>query len=502
VKRRQKRKIVLLAILVLLLALVGLWYANFLATKSLSLDLRVTPADTITAPTYLYSFAGSGANRVQQPIGVLADSGSVYVSDAKAGVILQFRENGAFVRSFGKGKLQTPLYMAKNPKNGNIYVADRRERKVQIFKPTGEYVGVFDPKLPKAQLPQFNTKGDQWVPIALDFAPDGRLYVIELLNGHRLLIFGPDGAFKKSVGHAGLAAQTNALPESFEFPNSVKVHGDEVWVSDSNNRRMQVFSLAGDFKRIVAVAGLPRGMAFLPRPSNATSGTPDKFVVVDTLSHDGTIFAVDGKKVVSFGTRGVLEGQFSYPNDVSVGSKSLLFITDTNNTRVQVWGWPQNLSPIPRVLPQQPAWCLGLLPLLLLPLLFRKKKFFATADFIEAALDAGVVSRLPDRRRIWLVSEQDYEALRDRSQDGISLADLLTATEYSETDAHALETKMEIGRAHAATLVSAQRTKLLCTQDTELRKMARILEIDVVDLSGFLERFATQTKKNEDAETH
>jgi hypothetical protein len=61
---------------------------------------------------------------------------------------------------------------------------------------------------------------------------------------------------------------------------------------------------------------------------------------------------------------------------------------------------------------------------------------------------------------------------------------------------------MEIGRAHAATLVSAQRTKLLCTQDTELRKMARILEIDVVDLSGFLERFATQTKKNEDAETH
>jgi hypothetical protein len=497
VKRRQKRKIVLLAVLVLLLALTGLWYVNFVATKSLAVDLTVVPSDTVTTPTYLYSFAGAGANRIQQPIGVLADAGTVYVSDTQAGVILQFRENGTFIRSFGKGKLQTPLYMAKNPKDGNIYVADRRARKVLIFKPGGDYVGVFDPKLPKAQLPRFNTQGDQWVPIALDFAPDGTLYVIELLNGHRMLIFGPDGTFRRSVGHAGLAAQTAAEPEAFQFPNSVKVHGNEVWVSDSNNRRMQVFTLAGDFKRIVAVAGLPRGMAFLPRASNATSGTPDKFVVVDTLSHDGTIFAVDGNKVLSFGTRGVLEGQFSYPNDVSVGTNSLLFITDTNNMRVQVWGWPQKLSPIPAILPQQPAWCLALLPLLLVPLLFRKKKYFATADFVEAALDTGVVSRLPDRRRTWLVSEQDYETLRDRSQDGIRLADLLTATEYSETDAHALETKMEIDRHQAATLVSAQRTKLLCTEDAELRKMARILEIDVVNLSEFLERFAERVKKNE-----
>jgi DNA-binding beta-propeller fold protein YncE len=498
VKRRQKRKIVALAILVLLLALVGLWYFNFRATKNLSFDLTATPADTITAPTYLYSFAGSGANHMQQPIGVLADSGSVYVSDAKAGVILQFRENGTFVRSFGKGKLQTPLYMAKNPKDGNIYVADRRGRKVQIFKPTGEYVGVFDPKLPKAQLPQFDTKGDQWVPIALDFAPDGTLYVIELLNGHRMLVFGPDGAFKKSVGHAGLAGTADSLPESFQFPNSVKVHGNEVWVSDSNNRRMQVFNLAGDFKRIVAVAGLPRGMAFLPRSSNATSGTPDKFVVVDTLSHDGTIFTAAGEKILSFGTRGVLEGQFSYPNDVSVGTNSLLFITDTNNLRVQVWGWPENLSPIPRILPRQPAWCLALLPLLLLPLFFRKKKFFATADFIEAALDAGLLAKLPDRRRRWLVSEQDYEALRDRSQDEILLAELLSPDEYSETDASALEAKMGIDRSQSAPLVSAKRAKVFCTEDADLRKMARILEIDVVNLSEFLERFAAEMKKNAD----
>lgn len=500
-KRRQKRKIAVLAVLLVLIALLGMWYWNFRATKSLSIDMTVVPADSLTAPKYLYAFAGSGANRLQTPVGVLADGTNVYVSDAKAGQIVEFTEAGVPIRVFGKGKLTTPLYMAKSPKDGNIYVADRRERKVQIFTPDGAYVGVFDPKLPKSELPKFNTHGDQWIPIALDFAPDGSLYVLDLLNGHRLLIFGPDGVFKRSVGRAGFAAKADTDPDLFQFPNSVKVHGDEVWVADSNNRRMKVYTLAGDFKRVVAVEGLPRGFAFLPRPSDAASGTADKFVVVDTLSHDGTIFGTDGKKIVSFGTRGVLDGQFAYPDDISVGSKSLLFVTDTNNMRVQVWGWPEKVSPLPRVLPSQPAWYLVLLPLLLLPLFFRKRRFLATADFVEAMVAAGKVSAMPHRNRAWLVLESDYDRLRGVSQDGIRLADLLEPIEYSDSDARALMQKMEIELEQAAVLVSAQRVKVFCTEGADLRQMARILEIDVVGMGEFLERYAhdsSQMKKNED----
>jgi DNA-binding beta-propeller fold protein YncE len=494
VKKRTRRKIILLAVLVLLLALLGLWYWNFLATKSLSVDLTVPPSDTITAPQFLYAFAGTTGTHLQSPVGVLVDNGTVYVTDSIQGLVYVFREDGTLTRVFGKGTLTTPLYLAKNPKDGNLYITDRRLREILIFKTSGQYVGVFNPHLPKDQLPKFDTQGAQWAPVALDFAPDGTMYVVEILNGHRLLIFGPDGTFKRSVGQAGMAPSASQLPLNFSFPNSVKVHKNEVWVVDSNNKRVQVFDLAGNYKTLVPVSGLPRGLAFLPPAANVGTGTTDKFVVIDTLSHDGTIFNVAGKELLVFGTRGVLDGQFNYPDDVSIGSKSLIFITDTLNSRVQVWGWPQNVAVIPRILPSNPWWCLALLPLLLIPLFFRKKKFYATRDFVEAMLEAELVSQMPHRSRQWLVSESDYEALKDLGEGEIRLADLLKPTEYSDTDARALRERLEIDEASSATLAAAQRAKVFCTADAELRRLAKLLELDVVDRDEFIQRFGKKDR--------
>lgn len=493
-KRRTKWKIAWLVILLLALSLLVAWYADYRATRSLMFDLRTPAADTMTAPTYLFSFAGAGANRLLEPIGVLATGGEVYVTDGRLSQVLVFREDGTFVRAFGKGTLQTPLYLARNPKTGNLYVVDRRKRAVFIFKPSGEYVGVFDPKLPKSQLPAFDTKGDQWVPVALDFAPDGSMYVLEYLNGHRLLTFGPDGAFRRSVGRAGVAARLNELPGVFSFPNSVKVHNGEVYIADSNNRRVQVFGLDGTFKRFIPATGLPRGLAFLPRPSNAASGTLDKFVVIDTLSHDGSIFTTDGSRVLQFGQRGLLDGQFSYPNDVSIGGRSVIYITDTQNLRVQAWGWPENVSPVPRFLPRHPAWYLGLLPLLLVPLVRRRKKFYATADFVNVMLAAERVHTMQGGRRRWLVSPEDYAALRDLSEGDIRLSELLEATEHSESDVRALQQKLEIEHDIAATLAAAQRVKVLCTENPEVRQVARLLEIDVVNTTEFSERFGGRVR--------
>lgn len=490
--RKIRRRIALITLLVLLLAATGVWFWNYQATKRLGFSFVAPVRDVLTPPEFFYSFAGTQNDHLMEPIGVLVVGEEVFVTDATRHEILVFTVQGQLLRSFGKDKLATPLYMAQSPVNGNLYVTDRGRRQIFIYTPQGKYVGQFDPKLPKNQLPKFDTHGYQWVPIAIAFAPDGHLYVTDILNGHRLLVFNKSGKFQKSEGDAGLAIQANVAPERFQFPNSIKVHRDEVWVVDSNNRRIQVFDLNGNYKRLIATSGLPRGLSFLPSTGSSKNGTQtvDNAVVVDTLAHDATIWNTKGENLLNFGTQGTLDGQFNFPTDVSIGPKSLIFITDTNNIRVQVWGWPEKVSVIPPIrIPQYWGWCLT--PLLLLPLLLllRKRKFMVTGDFIDDMISVEKIPVMPARRRTWVTTEDVYERFKDVTSGDVELGRLLEVMDHSESDARSLMDKFDIDHESAVILAIAQRTKVFCTDNVDLRRIAKLLELDVVNRAEFLERY-------------
>jgi DNA-binding beta-propeller fold protein YncE len=499
-KRRRRRKIIAIVVLVLLLALLGAWYWNYTRTRSLGVQFAPPNPDALPAPTYLFSFSGSQDVRLVQPIGLTIENGKVYVTDAALGYVMVFDTKGKLLSNFGKGKLKTPLNAAYNPVNGNIYVSDRGLKQVRIFTPAGMYVGVFDPKLPKSELPTFDTKGFQWEPIALGFAPDGSLYVTEIQNGHRVLFFDKNGKFVRSVGRAGFVTAGGEAPGVFQFPNGLVVNNNLIYIADSNNRRVQVYDLKGNFKQFVITGGLPRGIAFLNKVG-IVRGT-DKFVTADTLSHDGTIWTVTGKKVVSFGSQGLLEGQFNYPNQVSVDPNNQIFVVDTQNSRVQVWGWPTVVPVvIPPILAQNWPWCLTPL-LLLLPLLRRRRKFLASRDFVLAMVERELVENMPARRRKWLVMQDDYEALKDICQGEVRLSELLEPTEYSESDTKALQERLEVSLETAAMLSVAQRVFVFCTEDIELRRLAKLLETDVANVDEFMERFGPQTPKDSSDDGH
>ena len=489
--RKRIKQIILILILVILIALLGIFYVNYQATRNFGISVNLNTAEVLPAPQYLYSFSGEGKARLVRPLGVLATADRVYVTDSRRGSLDVFTPAGRRVAVWCQGKLVVPLYVAKHPKTGELWVSDRRLRAVEIFSSEGKFLREFNPKLPKKQLPKFSTGGVQWAPLAMAFAPDGTLYVTEILNGHRLLIFGPDGAFKRSIGTAGLVDDAKLGQGVFQFPNSVKVLGDEVWVADSNNRRIQVFSKTGDFKRIVVTQGLPRGFEFLPK-----AGKTDlqRLVVVDTLAHDITIWnAGNGEKVLAVGSQGVLEGQFNYPNDLSIDAKRRIFVADSDNGRIEVWGWPSAANPIPT--PTTPTgWALCLSPLLLLPLLLlmRKRRFFATEDFVMAMLEAQDAERMIQPRVRWEVTPADYELLRGYTQGRAEMEHLLHAVEHSESDAQALRERYELDERSAVVMAIAQRSKLFCTESADLRRIARVMEIPTADRVEFSARFKSR----------
>jgi len=490
--KSQTRKLIAVAILVLLLALLGGYYAYYKSTHQLSFNLTASTGQTIQPPQFLYSFAGDTV-KLQRPIGVLVDGDTVYACDANGRAIFIFNQAGTYKGSFGQTSTVIPLYIAKNPKDGLLYVSDRRMRTIHKFTTAGQYVGDFNPNLPPDQLPKFKTGGVQWEPVAIAFGPDGTMYVTEILNGHRLLIFGPDGTFRRSIGTAGMVTDRTTFPTEFQFPNGIAVHNGLVYVTDSNNGRVQIFDKDGNFKQIIVTQGLPRGIAFLNAFPGDKATTPNRFVVVDTLAHDGTIWDTKGTKLVDFGQQGVLDGQFSYPDGASIGSRNKIFIADTSNGRIQVWGWPAQVSPVP-VPTASPWWLLCLAPLLLLPLLLllRRRPFYATPDFVYAMVDAEQADLMPGRRRKWLVSEEHYELLKGIVQGEVDMSELLNAEPYSESDAKALMDRLEIDLPTAIVLSLAQRAKVFTTENTDYRRLAKLLEIDVVNRVEYIERFVKQ----------
>jgi DNA-binding beta-propeller fold protein YncE len=493
--RKQKRKLVIISVLVVLLLLLVTYFSIYQSTHQLTFNFNSSAGssvDAIQPPQFLFAFSGT-VFKLQRPIGVFVDQGNVYVADSAARIVEVFDLQGNYKRSIGASETVIPLNVARNPRNNEIWVTDRRLRAIVRFNQAGKFLGYFDPHLPKDQLPQFNSQGIEWEPVALCFAPDGTLYVTDILKAHRLLIFNPDGTFKRSIGNTGMVDDASKAPTMFQFPNGVVWHKGLVYVTDSNNRRIQVFDSDGNFKQLIVTQGLPRGIDFLQRFPGDKPTTLDRMVVVDTLSHFCTIWTTKGDKILSFGEEGILDGQFSYPDGVSVGPNNRIYVADTSNGRVQVWGWPEQLSPVP--LPQigNNGWMCAL-PLLLLPLLLllRRKKFFATKDFIIELHDREELDILVHKRRRWLVTEEDYEALRGISQGDVKLEDVLHETPYSESDVKDLMDRLEVDEKTAIVLSIAKRTPVFVTEDPEYRRLAKSLDVDVYNRIEFMKRFEKQ----------
>ncbi|MGE5531559.1 MAG: hypothetical protein ACM3VW_05525 [Bacteroidota bacterium] len=493
--KRQKRMLAIAVVLTLLLVVLVYYFNFYRQTKTLKFNVIAEATGSVTPPQFMYSFSGTGGNRLQRPVGVLVTDKTVYVADSVRGKVFKYDLDGNLQGAFEGTHTANPLYLAQNPKTGNIYVSDRTLCALQIFTPQGKFVSTFDPNLPKAQRPKFKTYGVKWQPLAVAFAPDGTLYVTEILNGHRLLVFGPDGKFRKSVGTAGMTKDPMQGSEVNQFPNGLLVIGKELYMADSNNQRVKVYDLNGNFKRIIVTNGLPRGLALLDRfPADPKNG-PARFVEVDTLAHDATIWTAKGDKILSFGEQGFLDGQFSYPDGISRGPKNKVYIADSATGRIQVWGWPAQAASIPTVTPKKAAWCL--LPLLLLPLLLllRKKTYFATADFVDALIAKEMLELLKQRRVNWVTTELEYEKIKLlEAPVEFELDQIFAPVEYSESDVQALMDKYELDHEMAVTLNTASRTKLACTDDDDLRRLAKLLEVHVMDSDEFVEEFDRKRK--------
>ena len=165
---------------------------------------------------------------------------------------------------------------------------------------------------------------------------DGTVYVADSFN-HRVWHLGPEGV----IGSFG---ELGAGPGQFNEPWGIAVDGaGNIYVADTWNHRVQMFD--ADHRFVTSWGGLVQttelgadganGLFYGPRDI-AVSPVGEVFVT-DTGNKRVQVFSSDGTFLREFGGWGTGPGKLDEPVGISVSEDGLVAVADTWNRRVQVF---------------------------------------------------------------------------------------------------------------------------------------------------------------------
>ena len=208
------------------------------------------------------------------PVGIaLGSNGEIFVSDAELGIVVRLAHDGTPLGTLGKGVLKRPTGLARDPKAGLLYVADTRAHDIKVFDDQGRLVN--------------------------------------------------------AIGHPGdVAGELNA-------PTFLSFADDELYVTDSLNSRIQVYSGNGDLLRSFGSRGLYIGN--LVRPKGVAVDNEGHIYVVESYYGYLLVYDKDGQLLMSIGGSGTQAGQFYLPAGVWVDRDNRVFVADMFNGRVEVF---------------------------------------------------------------------------------------------------------------------------------------------------------------------
>jgi DNA-binding beta-propeller fold protein YncE len=190
-------------------------------------------------------------NRFVAPSGLAVAPGRVFVADAELGAVYVLDTQGAPLRAIGRGQLQRPTGLARDPLLGHLYVADTYAHDIKVFDDAGTLLKVLGRR--------GTGDGEFNFPSHLSWSR-GELYVTDTLN-NRVQVFGgaPGHTLQRQFGSRGLALGQLVRPKG------VGVDADgNVYVVESYYDSLLVYSPQGDFLLPIGGTGTATGRFYLP----------------------------------------------------------------------------------------------------------------------------------------------------------------------------------------------------------------------------------------------
>ncbi len=238
-------------------------------------------------------------------------------------------------RGVGIGEFNKPRSIACDAQD-NIFAVDMTGR-VQKFSPNGKFLLSW--QMPETTLGKAKGMGR-------DAA--GNIIVVEP-HYQRVNHFSPDGRLVKQWGCKGTTAGCFALPRSVAVNSRGEIFVSEYQGEERVQRFAKSSPLtplpsdgrgeqphdAPTLLQVIGQAGT--GPGEFNRPEGICVDAQDRIYVADSCNHRIQVFSSDGKFLRAYGKAGSGKGELSYPYDIAVDAEGNQFVCEFGNSRIQVF---------------------------------------------------------------------------------------------------------------------------------------------------------------------
>lgn len=196
---------------------------------------------------------------------------------------------------------------------GRVFIADSAAARVYVYDFVQFKLRTLkkpDKGFPPLQLP---------MGLAIDGA--GLIYVSDS-QANKIFVFGADETLRAAFSHPKLQRPTGL---------TVDVRRERLYVTDTGNHQIHVFSLRGELLQTIGQRGAGPGEFNFP----LDVGVDDQgsLFVLDSLNARVQVFDGDGGFVRQFGERGTALGSFQIPKALAVSPSGLVYVTDSQANR-------------------------------------------------------------------------------------------------------------------------------------------------------------------------
>ncbi len=233
----------------------------------------------------------------------------------------------------GRGQFDEPRGIAADITTGYVYVVDMGNDRVESFGPDGDFAGAFGGVDGSVN---FGSTNEGLGPTGIAVGYDGLIYVADTWN-HRVVVLNSNGEAVREFGSFGDTADApDATTQQGLFfgPRAIAVTGNEIFVVDTGNERVQVFSPDGTFVR--AWGGKGDGPSQFSEPVGIVVGPDGRVYVADSGNGRISVFQRDGMPIMQWPVA-AWAGQAYFEPYLAVDNNGLLYATSSATASVEVY---------------------------------------------------------------------------------------------------------------------------------------------------------------------